>query len=87
MERSARLCCLCDSGNIEDELHFMLVCSLYQDIRHKYLEPILEGCTQQCNWDKFIYIMQSEETDLINRCACYIHNAFSRRNAKFLNRT
>ena len=40
------LCILCDSDSVEDEIHFVLKCSLYHDIRLNYLSGIFSGDRQ-----------------------------------------
>ena len=37
IERYMRLCQLCDSKEVEDEYHFLLVCSFFNVVRTKYL--------------------------------------------------
>jgi len=38
IERSSRICTVCDLNDIEDELHFILKCPRYKDLRLKYLK-------------------------------------------------
>ena len=33
------LCTLCNKSDIEDEYHFVLVCSIYSILRKKYIRP------------------------------------------------
>lgn len=35
-----RICKMCDSGEVEDELHFMINCKLYSDIRNELLQEL-----------------------------------------------
>ena len=37
---SERVCKLCNTGECEDEIHFMFACPLYNDIRESILEPV-----------------------------------------------
>ena len=37
LDRAERLCTLCNSGQIEDQLHFAFHCPVYQDIRHDFV--------------------------------------------------
>ena len=39
-ERNERRCIMCDSGDVEDEYHFTLICSSYNDIRRLYLKQL-----------------------------------------------
>ena len=71
-----RICNYCKS-DIEDELHFILICPLYTNIRHKYIKPYywkspsvykliqlfaLQNVKQLCNLGKYL------------SCACKIRN-------------
>ena len=38
-----RLCILCDTNNIEDEFHFVIVCPLYEELRQIYLPRIVNS--------------------------------------------
>ena len=42
LDRDKRICLMCNSGDVEDEFHFIIKCQAYLDIRNKYLQPILE---------------------------------------------
>ena len=37
IERSDRVCTVCNSGEIEDEYHFILICPAYSDFRKNYI--------------------------------------------------
>ncbi len=37
LNRAERLCTLCNSGAIEDQLHFAFHCPVYQEIRHDFV--------------------------------------------------
>ena len=55
-----RICELCDREMIEDEIHFICVCSLYNELRNSLFEGILLDYPQfanLCTKDKFIYLM------------------------------
>lgn len=36
--REIRLCSNCNTGQIEDEFHFILACTLYSDLRQAYIK-------------------------------------------------
>jgi hypothetical protein len=38
-----RLCLICNDGNVEDEMHFIEVCSVYNDLRSDLLNCITQG--------------------------------------------
>jgi len=39
-----RLCTLCNSNQVENEIHFMFDCSLYDDLRSPWLFKIKKKC-------------------------------------------
>ena len=75
-----RICQLCDTDEIEDEYHFVLVCPLFIDIRNH----LPQQYTVNSSRDKFHSLMSSDKTTTIKSLAFYVYNAFSRRDL-FLN--
>lgn len=70
-----RLCSLCNAYEIEDEFHFIMTCSLYDELRHTYL-PHLDNTVK--NVEAFIRLMNS--TEAITMClAKFIYYAFKLR--------
>ena len=58
-----RLCQFCNSGNIEDEIHFICTCSVYNDIREKMFMECSEKVPefrQFSTKEKFIHIMTKD---------------------------
>ena len=54
-----RICKFCDNG-VEDELHVLLSCPLYDDIRDDLLDHVIqcnEDFNDLCNEEKFVFIM------------------------------
>ena len=53
---------MCDRNEIEDEIHFMLNCTLYDEIRNRLLLSnvvnIINNFDELSNEDKFIFIMK-----------------------------
>ena len=66
-----RVCLIC--GVLEDEFHFMLECSLYNDERKKYIKRYY---WQRPNMPKFIQLMSSENASVIKNIAIFIEKAF-----------
>ena len=82
----ARYCKLCHAGNIgkyvEDEMHFMLKCSSYDDIR-KILSEKLSTFTKFINltdMEKFIFLMSynSGDVEIMNPVMDYVNKAIER---------
>lgn len=58
-----RLCIFCDSGQIEDEKHFLFNCCFYSDIRHElYSKACLLNVDFEylCDIEKLCYLMCNE---------------------------
>ena len=76
---------MCNSGDVEDEFHFIIKCQAYLDIRNKYLQPILEGLQYlQNEWDMFINIMKFDDENVTIKCAWYIQQALIKRTSMML---
>lgn len=78
IDRQQRVCLLCEKVNlyhIEDERHFILECSSYQDLRKKYI-PIHMSANTQYN---FISLLQSEDNQIIYNLSKYCYLAFYKR--------
>ena len=67
--RNERVCKLCTSGQIEDEEHFLLDCSLYNHLRLKY------------NFENINEITGLFTGDTLNTFAKYLKEAFEARDA------
>ena len=70
---SERICKLCDLGVCEDEVHFVLICTKYEDIRKAILDPILKYVNCLSLNDKLKMLMQSYQPDLMT----YISQAWN----------
>ena len=72
--REHRLCKFCLNLNIreiEDEFHFLMVCPLYEHIRHCY--SIFENIHKNFNY--FINIMSTNNPEHIQQLGSFIHIA------------
>jgi len=75
LERNERLCPLCKT-TIENEYHFLLVCSFYEDLREMYIPSRFYD---QPTINKFNNAMTSRDENIIRNIAMYIYYAFERR--------
>ena len=70
-----RLCVLCNLQAVEDELHFLCVCSLYNDIRRDMFENLLHLNFDNFNslslHDKFYHLVKFEWKGI----SCYLDKA------------
>ena len=58
-----RLCKFCDSAVVEDELHFLIDCEFYSDIRYELFQCASNGYINfifLTSEEKLIYLMQNE---------------------------
>jgi hypothetical protein len=76
IERSQRICRLCDENVVEDEFHFLLCCDLYHDLREMYIPY---KYFNNSNQHKFAILMATQNEILIKSVATYLHYAFKRR--------
>ena len=76
IDRTLRLCSLCDKSDIEDEYHFVLVCSVYSQIRQKYIRPFYYI---RPSVYKFTMLMQTKHTATLKKIGKYIYESFALR--------
>ena len=82
IDRSERRCTFCDTGDLEDEYHFTLICSRYIEIRRLYLKQYYY---RHPSVHKFIQLMQtSNKKELKNLCR-YLFEAFNIRKSATVN--
>lgn len=55
LDRGARLCTLCNSNVVEDQLHFVLQCPVYNDFRSDFVNTCRERIT---GWDNLTDIQK-----------------------------
>ena len=73
--RDQRICQLCNDG-IEDEYHFLLKCTLYDELREKYI-PYKYYCHP--NLHKFVLLMTCRSENIILNVATFVYSAYLRR--------
>ena len=78
VDRLERLCKVCKSGEIEDEVHFLLICKPLQHIREQYLN------VSSTSLQTFFNLLSYKNEDVIRNVAMYIYHAMSFRNVVLL---
>ena len=73
IERSMRKCQLCNHQDIKDEYHFLLICPVYSDIRKKYIS---RSSFVRPSVYKFVCLMGSSDTLVLNKGARYLVESF-----------
>ena len=78
IERNQRLCNICNSGEIEDEYHFLIICDAYKDIRVKYLKKYYYTKPSVM---KFVQLVNSNKTTVVYKLCKFLYEAFECRKA------
>ena len=71
-----RLCTFC--GVLEDEYHFILECTVYNEERAKFMK---KRFWKRPNMIKFIELLTTENKSIMQKLACYVEKAFKIRNS------
>ena len=82
ISRNERICQFCSIGDIEDEYHFVLVCTMYNELRVKYINRFYR---RNPSVFKFIQLMSSDDTKTINILSYFVYNAFNLRKSRLHN--
>lgn len=78
IDRVHRKCMKCTMNVVESEMHFLLICPHYSDIRSKFIKPYF------CRWptiQKFERLMISNKTIEITNTAKFLFYAFKKRDS------
>jgi len=70
--RPLRLCVYCNANQIEDEIHFLISCPLYQNLRNTLNQFIL-GMTPE---NAFVLLLHSTTPNILRKTAEFIYLAF-----------
>ena len=73
--REFRFCVYCD-GIVEDEIHFLLICPLYSNLREVYID---DRFTSNANTWSFLRIMSCRNEIVIRNLAMFLYYAFKTR--------
>ena len=78
---ATRICEFCESGEIEDEYHFVLSCKNNAQVRNIFIEKIQRNfaLNLECHED-VLFFMSSNDSILQNEFSKFIHSCFIRRN-------
>ena len=58
---------------MEDEYHFVLECSSYNELRKQYIPPFYR---KHPSMQKIIQLLSIETPSLLRKLSCYVHKAF-----------
>ena len=78
MPRERPLCKFCSANETEDELHFLLKCNFYNDIRQLFFKKLkaLTGVDSTDHLNTIFSLFTSLEKTLTTQLANYIHRCF-----------
>lgn len=78
-----RLCNFCTSEEVEDEFHFVMVCTLYQNLRTALFEQLndIHNFHDLNDSEKFILIMSANDHETILAVTNYVRSAFDKRSS------
>ena len=71
-----RTCQYCNTGEIDDEMHFLTVCQFHKPERREIFEHLPNDGNRV---NDFIRIMTFKDPDIIARTGRYLHRAFLKR--------
>ena len=72
-----RYCLCCNTIDLEDEFHFVLICPIYSEVRQKYIPKYYRV---RPSMYKFLQLMSTENVSLLRKLSSFVHNAFILRN-------
>lgn len=76
LQRDQRICQLCNTNQIENEYHFLLICPFFREFRELYLPYHVYN---QPSFSKFINVMKSQNADLLGRLGVYLFHTLKLR--------
>ncbi len=77
-----RICTYCPNQEVEDEYHFLMSCSYYQELRNTLTANVLKECRNFSvlnTKEQFIFMLIAGDT-ISSHVSKYINDAFSMRN-------
>jgi hypothetical protein len=77
--RSEKKCTNCSKGDIEDEKHFIVDCPLYENIRVKFFDKVIDLCPNFSYMDtssKFVWLFTNEHEQVLIKLGSFIEECF-----------
>ena len=84
LQRDERICKKCDTGNVEDEFHFLFECSNYNIERRDFFTTINSKnilFASMTSKQKFEWLFIQENINVLEDFALFINNCFQKRSA------
>ena len=77
--RHQRLCGQCDSGEVEDEIHFLLCCSKFREERQQLFRTLFQSCNNflQLNpQEQSYWLMTCEDVPVLKDLCRFIYKCY-----------
>ena len=78
--REERFCKLCDSGLVEDEMHFVLVCNYFINERQSFIHRYNREHPSEFN---FCQLLQCTENSILNNLSKFLFHTCKKREMFF----
>ena len=78
IERNLRYCTICNSNEIEDEFHFVIMCPSYRELRKKFIKSYYY---KKPSMLKFIELLQNKTFPVLLNLCKFIQQAFNVRSS------
>jgi hypothetical protein len=85
-----RICRLCSSSKVEDEIHFLTECQVFEKERQNLFNAVT--LTNKHFWatsgeSKLIWLMSNEDTPIVRATANFLHTCFEKRDKLLASQT
>ena len=72
-----RICSNCNSKSVEDEIHFLMYCPKFENLRRELFSNVLNyNAAILSAEDKFVWILSNEDPSCVRELAKFIHSCF-----------
>ena len=76
LDRSERLCDKCSAGSVEDEQHFLIECSKFNEYRNNLFQTVNcnnKNFSKLDNFQKFFWLLTNEDSNILHKMGLYLH--------------
>ena len=76
LDRSERLCDKCSAGSVEDEQHFLIEFSKFNEYRNNLFQTVNcnnKNFSKLDNFQKFFWLLTNEDSDILHKMGLYLH--------------
>ena len=76
LDRSEKLCDKCSEGAVEDEQHFLIDCSKFNEYRNNLFQTVNSNhkkFSKLDNLQTFFWLLTNEDSDILHIMGLYLH--------------